>query len=383
MEVRNNFTILARDASSDARWGRLKTLHGSVDTPVFMPVGTQGTVKSVTPAMLQELEAAIIVGNTYHLNLRPGSELIRRFGGLHAFMAWPGPILTDSGGFQVYSLARLRTITDEGISFRSHLNGDTFYLSPENVIDIQHSLGADIAMVLDECSRYPCSRDACRTGVTRTLRWARQCLGAASERGFLDSGHQLFGIVQGSVYEDLRIACAQELTFMGFSGYAMGGISVGESEEDMFAQVSWTVACLPENRPRYVMGVGTPPQLLRMIAQGVDMFDCVLPTRLARHGTVFTPEGTLNLRNSRFREDPLPLVEGMDNYTCKTFSRAYLRHLVVADELLAHTLLTIHNLHFYLDLMKQARHHIAKGGFKDWHLGWISRYTSRTGEEDG
>ncbi len=383
MEVRNNFTILARDASSDARWGRLKTLHGSVDTPVFMPVGTQGTVKSVTPAMLQELEAAIIVGNTYHLNLRPGSELIRRFGGLHAFMAWPGPILTDSGGFQVYSLARLRTITDEGISFRSHLNGDTFYLSPENVIDIQHSLGADIAMVLDECSRYPCSRDACRTGVTRTLRWARQCLGAASERGFLDSGHQLFGIVQGSVYEDLRIACAQELTFMGFSGYAMGGISVGESEEDMFAQVSWTVACLPENRPRYVMGVGTPPQLLRMIAQGVDMFDCVLPTRLARHGTVFTPEGTLNLRNSRFREDPLPLVEGMDNYTCKTFSRAYLRHLVVADELLAHTLLTIHNLHFYLDLMKQARHHIAKGGFKDWHLGWIARYTSRTGEEDG
>ena len=378
------FEVLATDRN--ARAGVLHTPHGVVETPVFMPVGTRGTVKTLGQQDLRDLDARIILGNAYHLYLKPGVDLIAEAGGLHGFMNWDRAILTDSGGYQLSSLAGLNKITEECVLFQSHIDGSRHLFTPGRVIEIQQAIGADIIMMFDECTAHPCTYDYAKVAGERTLRWGARCLDAFSaSAGRSSTGYQqaLFGIVQGSVYEDLRIACAQELTFMGFSGYAMGGISVGESEEDMFAQVSWTVACLPENRPRYVMGVGTPPQLLRMIAQGVDMFDCVLPTRLARHGTVFTPEGTLNLRNSRFREDPLPLVEGMDNYTCKTFSRAYLRHLVVADELLAHTLLTIHNLHFYLDLMKQARHHIAKGGFKDWHLGWIARYTSRTGEEDG
>ncbi len=368
------FQRIPCQTETEARLGILQTAHGMVETPVFMPVGTQATVKAATPAQLREIGCQILLGNTYHLHLRPGSELIRNLGGLHVFMGWERPILTDSGGFQVFSLAKLRKITPEGIHFRSHLNGDKFFLGPLEAVKIQQNLGSDIAMALDECPPYPCQEEACRLANKRTLEWAGQCLESAHSTGFFDSGNHLFGIAQGSVYKHLRIECAQALASLNFCGYAIGGVAVGEPERMMLDQVRWTAPHLPAEKPRYVMGVGTPPQLLKMIALGVDMFDCVMPTRAARHGTAFTPFGKINLRNSRFREDKRPLAEGLDNYTCQHFTRAYLRHLVVAEEILASTLLTIHNLHFYLDLMKQVREHLQKGDFDNWSLHWIATY---------
>ena len=376
----NHFEVLNTDASTSARRGCLQTLHGPVDTPVFMPVGTQATVKGMTPEVLHEIGCPILLGNTYHLNLRPGSELIAKLGGLHTFMGWDGPILTDSGGFQVFSLAKLREISDEGISFRSHLNGDKFFLGPREVMTVQQNLGSDIAMVLDECPPWPCPKDDCRAAVEHSVRWAGQCLSIAREEGFLEGGRYLYGIVQGSCYKDLRTQCAGELVDMDFPGYAVGGVSVGEPEPEMFEQVSWVIPLLPEDRPRYVMGVGTPPQLLKMIGLGVDMFDCVLPTRAARHGTAYTPHGTLSLRNRSFREDARPLVEGMDNYTCRKFSRAYLRHLFMAGEYLGGVLLTLHNLHFYQDLMRQAREHLEVGDYETWSRQWIERYEEERGK---
>jgi queuine tRNA-ribosyltransferase len=343
-----------------------------------MPVGTQGTVKAVTPAQLREISAQIILGNTYHLNLRPGSELIRDLGGLHAFMGWAGPILTDSGGFQVFSLAKLRRVGDEGISFQSHLDGATVFLGPREVMTIQQNLGSDIAMVLDECPPWPCERDACLRAVERSHRWARECLAAARDHGVPVAGQLVFAIVQGSIFDDLRRDAAAALTALDFPGYAIGGVSVGEPEPEMFRQVAATTPHLPADKPRYTMGLGTPPQVLKMIALGVDMFDCVLPTRCARNGQVFTPDGPMNLRNEQYRADPRPVVEGLDNYTCRHFSRAYLRHLSLANEMLAGTLLTIHNLHFYLDLMAQARVHIEAGDFGSWHRAWIERYGTGT-----
>ena len=372
----NHFEVLKTDARTSARRGRLQTLHGPVDTPVFMPVGTQATVKGMMPDVLREIGCPIVLGNTYHLNLRPGSELIAKLGGLHTFMGWDGVILTDSGGFQVFSLAKLREITDEGISFRSHLDGSLFFLGPREVMTVQQNLGSDIAMVLDECPPWPCPKDDCRAAVERSVRWAGQCLDIAREEGFFEGGRYLYGIVQGSQYKDLRTQCAGELVDMDFPGYAVGGVSVGEPEPEMFEQVSWVIPLLPEDRPRYVMGVGTPPQLLKMIELGVDMFDCVLPTRAARHGTAYTPDGTINLRNKRFREDARPLVEGMDNYTCRKFSRAYLRHLIMAGEYLGGVLLTLHNLHFYQDLMQKAREHLEVGDYETWSKQWIERYES-------
>ncbi|HWZ95964.1 MAG TPA: tRNA guanosine(34) transglycosylase Tgt [Opitutaceae bacterium] len=368
-----HFQLLKTDTATAARRGRLRTNHGVVDTPMFMPVGTQGTVKALTPAHLREVGAQIILGNTYHLNLRPGSELIRELGGLHKFMGWDGPILTDSGGFQVFSLAKLRDVRDDGVAFQSHIDGANLFLGPREVMTIQQNLGSDIAMVLDECPPWPCGRDACARACERSLRWARQCKEIATENGFLAAGHQVFAIVQGSTFDDLRRGAAEALAALDFPGYAIGGVSVGEPEPEMLKQIGATAPFLPAEKPRYTMGLGTPPQLLKMIALGVDMFDCVLPTRVARNGLVFTPDGPLNLRNEKFRADPRPIVEGLGNYTAG-FSRAYLRHLVQAGEMLAGTLLTLHNVHFYLGLMAQARAHIEAGDFAAWSQAWIKRY---------
>lgn len=370
----SHFQLLGKDSTTQARRGRLSTLHSTVETPIFMPVGTQGTVKAVTPVHLREIGAQIILGNTYHLNLRPGSDLIRELGGLHSFMGWDGPILTDSGGFQVFSLSKLREISDQGVAFQSHLDGAKLFLGPKEVMGIQANLGSDIAMVLDECPPWPVDRDLCAQACSRSLAWARRCKEVALESGFLGSGHHVFAIVQGSTYDDLRREAAEELSALDFSGYAVGGVSVGEPEPEMLKQVAATTPFLPADKPRYTMGLGTPPQILKMVALGVDMFDCVLPTRVARNGLAFTPDGPINLRNEKFRSDPRPLVEGLDNYTCRNFSRAYLRHLITAGEMLGGTLVTIHNLHFFLNLMEQARAHIEAADFGPWHISWIRRY---------
>jgi len=369
-----HFDLLKTDTATAARRGRLRTLHGVIETPIFMPVGTQGTVKALTPAQLHEIGAQIILGNTYHLNLRPGSELVRELGGLHGFMGWNGPILTDSGGFQAFSLAKLRDIREDGIAFASHLDGAKVFLGPREVMTIQANLGSDIAMVIDECPPWPCTRDECQRAVDRSLRWARECKQVATDNGFLAGGHHVFAIPQGSTFDDLRREAAESLAALDLPGYAVGGVSVGEPEPEMLKQVGATTPFLPADKPRYTMGLGTPPQILKMIGLGVDMFDCVHPTRVARNGAAFTPDGLINVRNERYRTDRAPLVEGLDNYTCRHFSRAYLRHLVMANEILASTLLSLHNLHFYLDLVAQARAHIDAGDFAAWSKAWIERY---------
>ena len=359
----------------EARRAVLTTRHGEIQTPIFMPVGTQATVKGLTPAQIHDVGAQIILGNTYHLNIRPGSKLVEEMGGLHKFMSWDKPILTDSGGFQVFSLSQLRKIKDDGIEFRSHLDGRKLFLGPQNCYQIQAELGTDIAMVLDECPPFPCERDECESAVLRTVRWAKEFLVHAKNDGFIERGHHVFGIIQGSVYDDLRQHCGEALAELDFPGYAVGGVSVGEPEEEMIRQVAACAPVMPREKPRYVMGVGTPPQLLKMIGLGMDMFDCVMPTRLARHANVFTPHGLLNLKNERFKNDPNPIMDA-DNYTCRNFSRAYLRHLIMAKELLASTLLSIHNTHFFLNLMEQARAHIEAGDYYQWSKEWIQRYNA-------
>jgi len=371
------FYVLKMDEASGARRGRLTTPHGVVETPIFMPVGTQATVKGVTPEQLWEVGSQIILGNTYHLSLRPGSELIREMGGLHKFMGWSGPILTDSGGFQVFSLSKLRRISDKGVMFKSHLDGREVFLGPKESFQIQDDLGSDIAMVLDECPPHGCTEEECEEAVARSTKWAGEFQEIAREAGHGDDGRLVFGIVQGGRFEELRRRSAEELVELGFPGYAIGGVSVGEPEPEMLAQVEMTAGFLPEEKPRYTMGVGTPTQLLKMIGLGVDMFDCVMPSRAARHGTAYTPDGHINLRNERFSRDEAPVVEGMENYTCRNFSRGYLRHLVKSEELLGKILLTIHNLHFYLDLMKQAREHLEAGDFVSWSKDWIDRYNAK------
>ena len=370
------FEVLSVDTGSDARRGRLSTPHGVVETPVFMPVGTQATVKGMTPRDLKEVGSQIILGNTYHLGLRPGSPLIREMGGLHKFMGWDGPILTDSGGFQVFSLSKLRRMTEEGVAFKSHLDGKDMFLGPWESFQIQDDLGSDIAMVLDECPPHGCTEEECKVAVERSTRWAGEFKRIAEEAGHGEDGRMVFGIVQGGGFQELRERSARELVELDFPGYAIGGVSVGESEPEMMEQVEWTAKVLPEHKPRYTMGVGTPPQLLQMIGLGVDMFDCVMPSRAARHGTAYTPDGHINLRNERFAKDPSPIVEGLDNYTCRNFSRAYLRHLVKTEEILGKQLLTIHNLHFYLDLMGQARSHLEEGDYTSWARDWVARYTA-------
>lgn len=376
----SHFSVLKTDPASAARRCELRTLHGNVQTPVFMPVGTQGTVKSLTPAQVEATGAQIILGNTYHLNLRPGAGTIRALGGLHKFMNWQKPILTDSGGFQVFSLSKLRKITDAGIAFASHLDGARITLTPQSCLEIQRALGSDIAMVLDICPPFPSTKRDVAAADATTLRWAREFLGHALKSGFIDAGHHVFGIVQGGIYADLRRECAEALAQLDFPGYAIGGVSVGEPEPEMLAQVAAATPFLPHFKPRYVMGVGTPPQLLKMIALGADMFDCVMPTRLARHGTAFTPTGTLNIKNEKFKLDEAPLVAGAQNYTCRNFSRAYLRHLFLSGEMLSSVLLSIHNIHFFQNLMQQAREHIEAGDFTPWSREYIANYEAGEAE---
>ena len=372
------FELLATDPQSAARRGRLHTPHGVVETPVFMPVGTQGTVKAIHPDELRALEAQIILGNTYHLFVRPGLDIIRGAGGLHSFMNWPGPILTDSGGFQVFSLAKIRTIKEEGVHFNNHVDGTPMFLGPETAMQIQATLGSDIAMLFDECTPYPCEHGDAKKSLELTLRWARRCREWIDQNRPQTGGRpQLhFGIVQGSVYRDLRERSARELVAMGFDGYAIGGLSVGEPEEDMMAIADWTCPLLPERQARYAMGLGTPPQMIELIARGIDMFDCVLPTRLARNGTAFTMEGTINLRNAKYANDFRPISEDT-HPLCRGFSRAYIRHLVNTQEILGLRLISLHNLHFYLSLASRARTAIEQGSFAELRAEVKARYQPR------
>src|SRR3982751_3848656 len=340
------FAILAEDRHSKARCGRLTTAHGVIDTPAFMPVGTQGSVKGVSPRELREVEAQVILGNTYHLFVRPGLHAITRFGGLHNFMSWHGPILTDSGGYQIFSLAKLRKITEEGAEFQNHIDGARAFISPQIAMEIQTLLGSDIAMALDECVPYPCEYDYAAQSAEMTRRWAKRCRewkrrnGETGTRGLVDSSTRrltdsmLFGIVQGGTFEDLRKESAQAIVDLNFDGYAIGGVSVGEPEEEMMRAVEWAEPFLPEDKPRYAMGLGTPPQLLKLIARGMDMVDCVLPTRLARNGTAFTAAGTINLKNAEFTLDKNPIEENCTCGACREFSRGYIRHLIKAEEIL-------------------------------------------------
>ena len=370
-----SFLVEETDPASEARAGLLRLQRGEVPTPAFMPVGTQGAVKGgLTRDLREVVKARIILGNVYHLNLRPGPELIRSRGGLSKFMNWNGPILTDSGGFQVFSLAKLRKLTDEGVAFRSHLDGAEVFLGPRESIAAQDALGSDVAMCLDECPPAEASREEVEEAVRRTSLWAAACSDAWNATSGPDEGRNLFGIVQGGRFEDLRRRSAEELIALDFPGYAVGGVSVGETQEEMLEQVARTTAVLPKEKPRYVMGVGTPVQLLRMVALGADVFDCVMPTRDARHGTAFTADGRLNLRNERFREDDSPLDEETDCFASREFSRAYLRHLVTVDESLGGILLSLHNLRFFVSLLEQARSHLLAGDFAQWSQQWIERH---------
>jgi queuine tRNA-ribosyltransferase len=360
------FIRIAKDPGCGARLGKIGTPHGEVRTPAFMPVGTQGAVKALTPEQIRGLGADIILGNTYHLYLRPGHRLIAALGGLHRFMNWPGPILTDSGGFQIYSLGALRRMADEGATFQSHIDGSKHFLSPEAAVEIQEALGSDIMMCLDECIAYPATRKEVERALARTARWAERCKKSRKNRE-----QALFGIIQGGVYPDLRWRGAEEMTAIGFDGYAIGGLSVGEPKELMLENLAATAPLLPEDRPRYLMGVGTPEDLVEGVFHGIDMFDCVMPTRSARNGLLFTNGEKVVIKNARYREDSSPLDSECDCYTCQNYSRAYLRHLYVSGEILAMVLNTIHNLRYYLRLMERIREAIRKGrypGFRDRFL---------------
>ncbi len=355
-----------------------------------MPVGTQGSVKAVSPKELRELNAPIVLGNTYHLFVRPGIEVIKHLGGLHKFMNWDRVILTDSGGYQIFSLAKLRKITEAGVHFQNHVDGSPAFISPESVMDIQATLGSDIAMVLDECPPWPCEYDYAAKSAEMTIRWAKRCKewqikntealqkDAAGTAAATEEARQLvFGIVQGATFEKLRKQSAQAIVDLDFDGYAIGGVSVGEPVEEMFKAVESSEPLLPVDKPRYTMGLGTPPQLLELVARGMDMFDCVLPTRLARNGTAFTSTGTINLKNAEFAKDKDPIEQNCGCTVCQEFSRGYIRHLIKAEEILGLRLITLHNLHFYLELMRQARATIDNGTFDEFRREFVSNYETR------
>jgi len=350
-----DFTVLATDGA--ARLGRLETAHGGIDTPAFMPVGTAGTVKAMMPQSVAETGAQIVLGNTYHLMLRPGAERVERLGGLHRFMNWPGPILTDSGGFQVMSLAKLRTIDESGVTFQSHLDGSKHHLSPERSMEIQRALDADITMAFDECTPFPATFEQAKQSMDLSMRWAARSKQAFQPR----DGYGLFGIVQGGVYADLRKDSVEALSAVGFDGYAVGGLAVGEGQETMFQVLDATTPLLPRDRPRYLMGVGRPADIVGAVMRGIDMFDCVMPTRSGRTAQAFTRRGTVNLRNARHQDDPRPLDEQCDCPLCRDYSRAYIHHLIRSEEILAPMLLTWHNIHYYQDVMRGLRAAIAKG----------------------
>lgn len=399
--MKKTFELLTKDRESGARHGRLTTAHGAIETPAFMPVGTQGSVKAVSPKELRELNAPIILGNTYHLFVRPGVEVIKHLGGLHKFMNWDRVILTDSGGYQIFSLAKLRKITEAGVHFQNHVDGSPAFISPESAMQIQATLGSDIAMVLDECPPWPCEYDYAAKSAEMTIRWAKRCKDWTEENAFrtgntsttladpvamgteLSTRQLVFGIIQGATFDKLRKQSAQAIVDLDFDGYAVGGVSVGEPEEEMFRAVESSEPLLPQDKPRYTMGLGTPPQLLELVARGMDMFDCVLPTRLARNGTAFTSEGTINLKNAEFAKDKDPIEANCDCTACREFSRGYIRHLIKAEEILGLRLITLHNLHFYLELMRQARARIDNGTFDEFRTEFVSNYETRDEDPPG
>ena len=362
------------DKQTGARYGILHTPHGDVEVPMFMPVGTLATVKTLSPEELHDMGAGVILANTYHLSIRPGADIVAKAGGLHKFMNWDGPILTDSGGFQVFSLAEKRKITEEGVSFKNHLNGDPLFFSPEIAIDIEEKLGADIIMSFDECIPYPSSYEYTKKSTERTIRWAKRGLDAHKRED-----QALFGIVQGGDYEDLRKMCAEELAKMDFPGYSIGGTSIGEPKEVCFRMIDYAVKYLPSDKPRYLMGVGSIDYLLGGIARGIDMFDCVLPTRLARHGALITHNGRVNIRDAKYKEDFSPLDDKCDCYCCKNYTKSYLRHLYVCDETFGKRLLSIHNIRFLIRLMEDARLAIQEDRFGDFMKATIVAFGDERG----
>jgi queuine tRNA-ribosyltransferase len=364
------FELLKTDTVTRARLGRLTTAHGVVDTPVFMPVGTQASVKALDPRELLEMGTQIILGNTYHLNIRPGLDVIRAAGGLHRFMNWNLPILTDSGGFQVFSLAKIRKIKPHGVEFRSHLDGSLLFIGPKESMEIQRVLGSDIAMVFDECPPHEAPAREQKLAVERTIRWARECREQPRAEGQL-----VFGIVQGGSNPALREECARALVAMKFDGYAIGGVSVGEPEPEMLKAIEFTEPFLPANQARYAMGLGTPAQMIELIARGVDMFDCVLPTRVARNGTAYTRRGAIGVKGAVYKADFRPIEEGCDCYACKTFTRAYLRHLLNVNEILGLRMLSVHNSHLFVQVMADARAHLAAGTFGEFYREFIANFT--------
>lgn len=363
------FKVLKRDTATGARLGQLTTPHGIVDTPVFMPVGTQASVKALDPRELQEIGTRILLGNTYHLFIRPGLEILSQAGGLHRFMNWPGPILTDSGGFQVFSLSKIRKIKPHGVEFRSHLDGSLLFLGPQEAMAIQRLLGSDIAMAFDDCPPHTGSPREIRAAVDRTIRWAREC--REQPRA---PGQALFGIVQGGVHRDLREHCARHIVDLQFDGYAIGGVSVGEPESEMMQAVELTVPFLPEDQPRYAMGLGTPAQLVELVARGLDMFDCVLPTRVARNGTAFTTRGTVSIKAGFNKADFRPIEDHCTCYACRHFTRAYLRHLLNVNEILGLRMLSVHNSHMFMQLMADIRSHLASGTFHEFRQQFLADY---------
>ena len=362
------FKISGKDSKSKARAGSFETDHGKVETPIFMPVGTQGTVKAVNQSyLINDIQAQIVLSNTYHLYLRPGTDILEKAGGLHKFMNWEKPILTDSGGYQVFSLSELRKLKPDGVEFSSHLDGSKHFFTPEKVINIQRSIGSDIMMVLDECTPYPCEYDYAKKSTELTSAWAALNKEAFDRTASLYGHNQfLFGIIQGSVYKDLREKSAGDITAIDFDGYAIGGLAVGEPIGTMYGMVDFTTDFMPETKPRYLMGVGRPENILEAIERGIDMFDCVMPTRNGRNANLFTSAGVLVMRNAQYKDDFRTIDENCDCYTCRNYTRAYLRHLFIAKEVLALELSSIHNLHFYLNLVKEARRKIIEGNFSDW-----------------
>lgn len=373
-----SFTVKARDPETKARAGTAVTAHGAYSTPAFMPVGTLGTVKAIGPDDLEAVGARIILSNTYHLMLRPGAELVQELGGLQKFMNWPGPILTDSGGYQVFSLAKMRKIEESGVTFQSHIDGRKVSLSPEKAVEVQETLGVDIMMCLDECTKYPASRQEALTSADLTHRWAARCLQARREIGPYGFQPALFGIVQGATYNDLRRQSAEQIASLGFDGQAIGGLALGEPMAQRLEMIEAAMEKLPEDKPRYLMGLGTPEDIVEGIARGADMFDCVLPTRNARNGQFFTRHGRLVIKNARYRNETGPVDPECGCYTCRNFSRAYLRHLYVSAELLVYRLATIHNLHYYLSLVSEAGKAVSEGRFKEFYHAF---YAMREAEE--
>lgn len=368
-EAAGMFELLKSDHATKARLGRLTTAHGVVDTPVFMSVGTQGSVKALDPRELVEMGSQIILGNTYHLNIRPGLDIITAAGGIHKFINWPAPILTDSGGFQVFSLATIRKIQAHGVEFRSHLDGSLLFLGPKEAMRIQATLGSDIAMVFDDCPPHTSTPRELRAAVDRTVRWAAECREQPRAEG-----QQVFGIVQGGSNAALREECAKALVGISFDGYAIGGVSVGEPEPEMFKAVEMTEPFLPPGQPRYAMGLGTPAQLVELVARGVDMFDCVLPTRVARNGTAFTKKGSISVKGGAYKADFRPIEEDCDCYACRNFTRAYLRHLLNVGEILGLRMLSVHNTRMYVRVMEEIRSHIAGGTFAEFRREFTANY---------